>query len=302
MQQEQFEFARRRDFGEVVGDGLQFIIRNFKSLFTGFLMYVGPLVLLSVFTQRGFADMLNFDPYGEVMPSFRFSTNLLVYLLAMLGSWVMLVTFAYSAIQKSQEQPDETLLDNLWPYIKRNIWRVVLVVIVVTALFFFLAFFFFSMMMMSGLGGIFLMFFVFIPVAIYLWVPLSLLTFVYLVEEGDLTDAFRRSFYLVKGNWWNTFAVLLVIAIVAVIASSIFSIPALAVGFAETWGTGADPLNPSTSPLAYALGALGSLGSMFAAIYQLTGVALQYYNLRELKDGVSLMDRIEQIDESDDMV
>ncbi|MDX1407297.1 MAG: hypothetical protein R3330_04165 [Saprospiraceae bacterium] len=299
MIEQHFEFARRRDFGDVVGDGFQFIIRHFKSLFTGFLMYVGPFVLLAALSQRGFMNALTYSPDTGILP-FQFGANVILYIVAIMAASVMLVAFSYSAIQKYEDYPEERIIEGLWPYIRRNIVRILIVVVAVIAAFVFFTFAFFSIAMLTGLGGLLLILFVFIPLAIYLWVPLSLVTFVYLVEEGDLIDATRRAFYLVRGSWWQTFGVLLVIGIVAVIASSIFSIPAFMYGLTETLGSGADLTSVRVSPMAYAMGALSSLGSMFAGIYQLTGIALQYYNLKELKDGPGLMERIEQIDQLDD--
>jgi hypothetical protein len=42
--------------------------------------------------------------------------------------------------------------------------------------------------------------------------------------------------------------------------------------------------------------ACGFLGSLFASMYQTLGMILQYYSLREQKDGVGLMRRIQELD------
>jgi hypothetical protein len=42
--------------------------------------------------------------------------------------------------------------------------------------------------------------------------------------------------------------------------------------------------------------ASGFLGSLFAGMYQILGVILQYYSLREQKEGTGLMKRIQELD------
>lgn len=297
MVDSQFVFNRRRDFGDVVGDGFQFIIKNFKSLFTGFLMYVGPFVLLSVFTQGSIMNMFAFDPMSTDIMPFQLTGNLLLYMLAILAASIMLISFTYGVVQKYQATPDERISDNLWPYVQQNIGKVFIAILGIGVAYALVMVVFFGLGSFLGIGGFLLVLFIFIPIMIWLWVPLSLAPYIYVSEEVDLVEAVRRAFYLVKENWWSTFAILLVIAIIAVVASSIFSMPAYVISMSQALGSGGDLSQMNYGAGFYILSALGSLGSMFGGIYQLLGTILQYHNLSEMKDGTGLMERIDEIDD-----
>jgi ABC-type transport system involved in cytochrome c biogenesis permease subunit len=46
---------------------------------------------------------------------------------------------------------------------------------------------------------------------------------------------------------------------------------------------------------------LSMIGSLFTSAYTVMGIVLQYYSLKEKKEGTSLMDRIDQIGSDDSM-
>jgi hypothetical protein len=99
------------------------------------------------------------------------------------------------------------------------------------------------------------------------------------VEGAGPFAAIKRSFALVKGNWWQTFGFLLLIGLIGGTASQLIqvvAVPLLLVG-----GNGV------AFGLAIALG-IAFQGLIVAAIA--VGIAIWYFNLRARTDGPYLLE------------
>ena len=82
------------------------------------------------------------------------------------------------------------------------------------------------------LATLFGMVFCYLP-GVYLLTVLSLATSIMVFEEKSIGDTFSHSFTLVKGEWWNTFGVLIVVWMLLMILGQVFSIPALIYQFVK---------------------------------------------------------------------
>jgi hypothetical protein len=115
----------------------------------------------------------------------------------------------------------------------------------------------------------------FIIPGIWLAVSMSMVAPVVAVEKRGPLGAIRRSFTLVKGNWWETFGFLLLVGLIGATATQLIqflSVPMLMVG------------NPSFAfGLTLALG-VALQGLIIAAIG--VGAAIWYFNLTARTDGV----------------
>ncbi|GAA4924485.1 hypothetical protein GCM10023237_52330 [Streptomyces coeruleoprunus] len=64
-----------------------------------------------------------------------------------------------------------------------------------------------------------------LPLAVWLWVRISLVPAVVVLEAQGLVGALRRSALLVRGSWWRIFGILLLGAVLAAVASAVLQLP-----------------------------------------------------------------------------
>jgi hypothetical protein len=127
--------------------------------------------------------------------------------------------------------------------------------------------------------GIFAGFFLFILPGVWLAMMLSVFTPVIALEGKGPVDSLRRSFELVKDNFWETLGFILLIGLIGATAGQLFqlvAIPILMSGQAS-FGFG----------LAFAVGVIGQ-GLILAAIA--VGMSTWYLNLRARTDGAFLIE------------
>ena len=132
-----------------------------------------------------------------------------------------------------------------------------------------------------GPGFVLLLF----PVLLWLIVCLTLYFPALWMEDAGVVAAFRRSFYLIKGKWWSTLGLYVVMSLVTGIINYLFLIPMYALMMARM-------LVPTPSLdsnlLNVAATSVYALGWIFTAVLPLVAMLFQYFNLVERRDGVGL--------------
>lgn len=297
MQPTVIEFEKRRDFGSVIGDSLQFFARNFKSFLLGFLTYVGPLFLagaiLQVLAMQSIGTFFN----PEQTPNVTVVLRLLTFLPFIYAASIMAIALTCGIAQKHIAEPGSILGENLWGNVAPNFLRAfVASVIMAIILILPLAVLIGGGMMIHPIVGIMLIL-VAMPFMIYLMVPLTMFLYAYVLERGTIGGSLERAFRLVRDKWWQTFGVLIVLSLLASIAASVLSVPAYILMFIQTLASATE--GDFSEKLLVWMGIVYAcvyLGSLFTSMYQSTGMIMQYYSLREQKEGGALLRRIEQLD------
>jgi hypothetical protein len=124
------------------------------------------------------------------------------------------------------------------------------------------------------------------------------LTFIIRAYEGlGFLDAIKRSFNLVKGKWWSTFGLILILSMIMGFISYIPLFPVYVIMGVTTLH------NVSSDPTANPLEGLSTVLPILLALYytlQLLlsalpniGIAFQYFNLMERKEARGLMSSID---------
>ena len=142
-------------------------------------------------------------------------------------------------------------------------------------------------------GALLLVLGLFVPaswvVALYFGVYWSLAAPTYVLERIPVTAALRRSFQLVRTQWWRVFAILLLGGLIAVIISSILSVPfTLGATFLDT---SADPTDPfaGTSTLGLVLTSVGTiLASTVTAPFSAGISGLLYFDQRIRREALDI--------------
>lgn len=217
---ELINFKKERSFEEILSDTFGFVRQNYKALFKVILKTVGPVLLLTVLSYIIYNFVIfkgNISFSDEFEKTFEdiTSTYALTFFFGVIFMLVITILFYalffaainYS-IQSYIENEGEIRVDEISEKIKEN-WSS-----------------FFKMAFLGGLMVFVGMALCFIP-GIYLSVPLSLAFSIMIFKNMSVSEAISYSFKLVKGNWWISFLVLLVIFIFYYIAVSLFQVPVL---------------------------------------------------------------------------
>jgi hypothetical protein len=110
-----------------------------------------------------------------------------------------------------------------------------------------------------------------------------------LIERHNLGTAISKSFYLVKGKWWSTFGLLVIIYI---LLSIVVSIPLMVVTGLLVNNTLTDA-SAITTALNIIANIVSQIGGYMILPLILIAVCFQYFNLSEMKQSTGLLSRIE---------
>ena len=94
--------------------------------------------------------------------------------------------------------------------------------------------------------------------SVYLYVAFALAPPAIVLERQPVVASLRRSRALVKGAWWRTFGILLLVNVIAQVLAGILSVPFTIGAVAATFIGGGDEMNPYTI-IPLLISALGSI-------------------------------------------
>lgn len=273
------ELQKTRSLGEIISDSFIFLRIHARALIGPYLVVTLPLAFLAVFPIISYSRAITggglFNPaptYGfpfhftaEVVGSLFlmsavFSLSFVVGMSSLLG-YVDLLKARSNGLPSFSETL--TAFGKCFPKMLLNSIPVFLLLILLTCL-----------LIIPG---------IWFSIISFLFYPV-------LVLEGlSLSQAITRSRYLVKNYWWQTFLIVIIasfmVGILTGFVSVFFSIFFL-IGRLNSPGT------PVLSTGFVLITFIPALVRVVLQLYIFVAVLLQYCNLKELKEGTSLTDRI----------
>jgi hypothetical protein len=294
----QLQIFRKRDFGDIIGDSFKILFKNIKPLTLGFLIYVMPIFLLAAgivallggdsMKKLISQDVGSMDDIGSMLTGFGF-----LYL-GLIFCYMMLWTLVYSAMKAYKDKGSQVItFEELQTYFKQNVWKVSMSMI----MFFLCLILPLSLVvgvlamispMLLGFSMIFIM-----PAMLYFTINFTFFPYAVVEENLDFVDGIKRSFYLIKENWWATFAIMLVAGIVSSLMSYVFAIPYYIYVF--VYALSSTSVENGIESMGYMMAIsymISLLGALYASMYTSTATVLKYYDLVEQKDAVQLSERI----------
>jgi hypothetical protein len=283
METNKIIFSQARDFSEKLNDTFTFLRQNFRNLSLSLLFIAGPFTLIGgifmglhqskLFSAFGREGMSRSNPMGQ------FEVMGMEYFLGVLFSWIALTVVAIIVAEYirlyNEDKTDNYQWQDVLPKLKSG----------------FLSIFLF------GLGYaviVMLASMLFLIPGIYMAGALSLLIYVKVYEEKGFFQAVSRCLDLIKGNWWATFGLLLVLGLIQGMASFIFQIPAFIASIMNLQGIGTETSDGNNIFLIAAT-VLSTAGTQLLYAITLVGLCFQYFNLVEEKDATGLLGRIDSI-------
>ncbi|GAB5518333.1 MAG: hypothetical protein RhofKO_05840 [Rhodothermales bacterium] len=307
------DIRKRRSFSDVLNVTFQFIKQVFGPLAKALLLIGGPVTLLVSIVAGTMQYQMLFGGMDPEAIAGNIGQFMLSYLAAMVGAIVMggiSTSMIIGAVQVYEDEgPEGVTVDRMWALVKANFWRMVGTVLFIGMLLFVVYIILIipvfvvvgALAALVGdagaiIGGIIAVFAVLgvLLVLFSLIVLLTLLLPIRMNEPIGVFQALGRCRALLKGQVWPSLGLLLVLWIIYTILGSLFSMPAIVVGFMAGLHTVTEAAGPVEGAGVFltVLTVLGGLASMVLYTIPLVGAAFQYYNLVELKERSGLQARV----------
>ena len=271
------DFRQERDFGAKISATFEFMAAHWRPLGKCLVYFVIPAALLmglamGVSQSQMLDSVQQADTVSaaERMRSFNDQFLSPYYWLGILSSFISSIllggtVYGYVLVRMTLPTEQEVTPRLVGEQISRFAPRMFLSTL--------------AMSILIALGSLLLV----VP-GMYLAIGLSFSWVVLVLENSSISQAIKRSIYLVKGYWWSTFGLLFVMGIILSLVAAIFQVPSMLAFFAKLlhWSF------ISSDVVLVASTMLASVGQML--LYSLLYVALlfQYFNLIEKKEGLGL--------------
>ncbi len=267
MQEQEIQFRKKRELGDIITDSFQFLKNEIKPLSKLTVLYVLPFIILygiaQVFMQRKILFNVDFSNPEMLMSNLGpiYTNILLTSLFSIFVQSLLAGTFFTYLEAYVKKGKGNFTLQEITPHLFSN-----------------------SLLAMGANLALFLItvmgFFLCIVPGIYFGNSLSMVVMIIIFEKRGLGNSFSRSWNLVHSQWWNTFALNLIAIIIIMAVSFVLSIPTMIAGIGST------ALGISTGELNYpdwywVLLAVSSIISSVLWIIPYTFLAFQYFNTDE---------------------
>lgn len=273
-------FNEVRGFSDSITFTFQFIKQEFKPLLKTFLFIALPVIFVDLFLK---SYMMRDMQYWNMPLEAEMSPNLSETLTQALGNlvstlisfiWVFLFVLSYLRVYvDKQDKQDES------PVNGREIWKIMFPKIGVMLMWLVL----YSLIV--GAGTLFL----FIP-GIFFGVALLPSVYFIVLRQERLSVAMSEAMKIIKGQWWNFFAYLIVLQLIVGALSYVFSIPYTVITFTSIFTDQVPGVYEMTLWLLFS-----TLGQYLMQIILFIGIGVRFYSMLEEKEHTSLLKKIDQI-------
>ncbi|OUJ75595.1 hypothetical protein [Hymenobacter crusticola] len=309
------DFLKERDFGQKLEATFDFVRAHFKPLGKCLLYIALPVALLSglangIFQYYLSSTLLQRSSSADGASSSWSIVSTMVssplyVVLTLTGfvtvSFMLLTVYGYMVLRLRNEDPAaEVTVAEVWALVRSRLLGTIgalLGLMVFVGLLASPFFLFVGLAAQQQFGALalvgVLMPFLYMAI-LYVVVALSLFFIIWVREELGFLATLRRSFYLVWGKWWSTFGLIIVLGIILGLLTSVVVVP---VTLTTAWSIFSARESVISPVLTVAANALSTLVMLFMYPIIFIGLAFQYFNLVERKDGEglrSLVDRIGQ--------
>lgn len=311
----EIEFHKARDFSNKVNATFEFIKQNFAALGKSILFIAGPPVMIASLLMGNFiSEFMNLaqgmgrsSGNPEMMENYFLSVSFWIQIAAafiflLVSGVVTIATINNYLILYGERKTSKIEVNEVWDRVRETFWM------------YFGTTFFFALLavgaylvllvpivILGNISGVLIVLGVlfFIIAVIYLSIAVSLTFFIRGYEKKGFFESVVRSYNLVRGKWWSTFGLIIVLSLIVSTISYIFIIPwyIMTVVSALHNTSVSDFQGPSSSTQVWTLlfFTLYYLAQMILYALPNVGIAFQYFNLVELKEARGLLSKIDSI-------
>ena len=308
---------QRRDFGDVIGDGLKFMKINFKPMLNVFLTYVIPtfflplLIILALGYLPIFLGAFSLDSADQMDPSAAMGSmmailsGMLIFMIFAAIGYMLLNLTVFGAFLAYEENGNmEVTAEQIKSKIKEKFSNYLISLLVLFSVMLLLYIATLLVVTISAFLGVAVVFIAFFIAGLaFVWFAINIVNFswIRIREDVGIGEAFSRAFALTKNDWWSTFGVVFVASLMTTIAGYAFSVPFhMLSSFAGISGL-EGPDSASSLVLLAGLGFLVYMvGTAYVQQYLSACTIMKYFDQVEQKDGSSIASQIDQLGDSEE--
>lgn len=313
------DFRRERDFGSKVSATFDFLGSQFKPFLKclayfalpgallmgiGLGLFMGPASGFYAALFRG-AQRGGVNTMGGLDPLAMYrgwgGVGLLLTVLGGFTAFILLSSTIYSYLRVRLNQPvGETVQPRqVWDWMRPRLGRMVLACLLLFGLSAVVMLVFGTVFAgIAALGGVgWAILFVFLLYAAIIWISVSLSLYfpVLWLEDLGPMAALTRSFYLIRGKWWSTFGLLMVMVIIQSMMSYVFAIPMYGLLLMDALQLTKPSPAHDTSLLMQAATLLYSGSAVLLLALPLLAMGFQYFNLAERRDSIGARQQLARL-------
>ena len=285
MQDNFIEFKQKRELGSILTDTFKFLRQEWKHLFGSIIKIAGPalLVVLAAYVFYMYTTLGSFGDFGNPNAFDNFTVNTFLSLLILMFAAIAFYALLYGTIIhyiKSYVKNNGVVDDmEVKTGVKNRFWSLVGLSFLVAII--------------SAIG-----FVLCVAPGFYLATVLITTYSIHVLEVRSVSDSISYSFDLIKGEWWITFATILVMFLLYYFILMIFNIPQYIYFFIKmlTMSSQASPDPSEMFDWIYiSLTAFAAVAQyMLHTVIVICSVFI-YYNLNERKNFTGTMESIDAI-------
>ena len=285
------EFKKERDLGAIITDTFAFLRIEGKPFFITILKVAIVPILLAVaailYYLFAISNVFSQVDFSNPDANFNaFSTGSMFLSMFLVGVFYIL---AYVFINVAAMYYIKSYIDNKgivdFEYVKQEVKNK-----------------FWSFLGVGILTGIVVFvgaFLCFFP-AIYLYITLSLAIPILVFQDKPAMDAFGDSFSFIKGHWWETFGVMIVVGLLIMVLGYIFSVPALIYQLIKgfTVFSTDDPatvVSLISDPIYLFLNVISYVGRFLFYAVTLVSSVFIYFDINEQKNASGTYEKIDSL-------
>lgn len=306
---EKINFRQVRDFGEVFNISVKFTKQNFKHFFSALIAIAGPFVLISsiaaAFYQSNSIGIMSLSKIGGENFFTQYGISAGIFILTSIVSNIVLIgTTNAFIINYYKNGPNgfsiadvsKTLLKNIGK-ITRTFFSFLLLTILIVGIFVGIG----VLIAITQSTALIILSFLALIIALMIIAPplfwqLSISYLIAMHEEKGGFASITRSVVLLKGNFWWTWVIMICATMAIGILSFIFALPQTIYQFVIMFShLKPDGGEAETSiPFIIVATICTFCSTLIYSILYIIG-AFHYYSLAEQKDGLGLLDKIDEI-------
>lgn len=268
MTEQEIQFRKKRELGDIISDSFQFLKHEIKPLLRLTTFYVLPFIILygiaQVYVQRkilGNVDFSNPDMLksnlGPIYSNILFTSLFSLFVQSLLAG--AFYTYLDAYIKKGKGNFE---LHDITPHLFSNSLLALGANLVL----------FFTVIL-----GLFLC----IVPGVYFGNSLSLVVMIIIFEKRGVGNALSRSWSLVHSQWWNTFLLNLIAFLIIMATSFVLSIPSIIAGVGSSVISMKETGTINYPDWYWVLLAISTIITSVLWLIPYTFLAFQYFNLDE---------------------
>jgi hypothetical protein len=311
MNQEKINFPVVRDFNGIFNVSVKFVSQNFKHFFLALIFIAGPFLLVDSICMGFFQAHLLQTTMNNRLTSFtgfnsiefwsQFAGRLFILSLAIILSRIVLLTTTYAyVLAYNTHGPKNFGIADVRKIVFQNIVKTIKGFFVCILLFFFLLLIFgiIAGLMMAMLPLFTSIIMVLVVTAAFIISPpfiwqFSTFYLVQMKEDLGVLDSMRKVRELMRGEFLQTWLIIVVAVLIIIILGILFSAPTYIYQFILRMGGAINLVENATSYLIVST-ACGFLVKFLGSLIYVVNSFL-YYSLDEKKNGAALISRIDEI-------